>query len=93
MMLQMLGSFAEFERAMVRERTQAGLKAARAQGRTAGRRPKLIPDQEIEILCMLTQGRAAADIARLFRVHRATISRVLAEARTSEMARSNEKAF
>ena len=38
MMMQMLGSFAEFERAMVRERTRAGLKAAREQrpkGRTA----------------------------------------------------------
>src|SRR3546814_17841932 len=32
MMMQMLGSFAEFERAMVRERTQAGLRSARAQG-------------------------------------------------------------
>jgi DNA invertase Pin-like site-specific DNA recombinase len=31
MMMQMLGSFAEFERAMVRERTRAGLKAAREQ--------------------------------------------------------------
>src|SRR3954465_13611465 len=33
MMMQMLGSFAEFERAMVRERTRAGLKAAAARGR------------------------------------------------------------
>ena len=41
MMMQMLGAFAEFERAMIRERTRAGLAAARAQGRTGGRRPKL----------------------------------------------------
>jgi DNA invertase Pin-like site-specific DNA recombinase len=33
MMMQMLGSFAEFERAMVRERTRAGLKAAREPSR------------------------------------------------------------
>ena len=32
MMMQMLGAFAEYEREMVKERTQAGLKAARAQG-------------------------------------------------------------
>ena len=32
-MMQMLGCFAEFERAMVRERTRAGLKVAREQGR------------------------------------------------------------
>ena len=35
MLMQMVGSFAEFERAMIRERTQAGLAIARAEGRTA----------------------------------------------------------
>jgi len=33
MMMQMVGAFAEFERAMIRERTSAGLAAARAEGR------------------------------------------------------------
>lgn len=41
MMMQMVGSFAEFERAMIQERTKAGLDAARSQGRVDGRRPKL----------------------------------------------------
>jgi hypothetical protein len=35
MMMQMVGAFAEFERAMIRERTSAGLAAARAEGRVA----------------------------------------------------------
>ena len=84
MMMQMLGAFAEFERAMVRERTRAGLQAARSRGRKGGRRPKLSPEQNAEILDMLASGRrTAADVARLFRVHRATISRVAAEARTA----------
>src|SRR6187551_2304914 len=39
MLMQMLGSFAEFERAMVRERTRMGLKAAAARGRKGGRQP------------------------------------------------------
>jgi DNA invertase Pin-like site-specific DNA recombinase len=82
MMMQMLGSFAEFERAMVRERTRAGLKTARERGRKGGRRPKLMGQQRTEILAMLAAGRAAAEIARIFRVHRATISRIAAEART-----------
>lgn len=77
MMMQMLGSFAEFERAMVRERTQAGLRSARAQGRSGGRQPKLSPQQQVEVITMLTAGRSTADIARLFRVHRATISRIV----------------
>ena len=41
MMMQMVGSFAEFERAMIRERTSAGIAAARAEGRVGGRRKKL----------------------------------------------------
>ncbi|WP_374591304.1 recombinase family protein [Ciceribacter sp. RN22] len=83
MMMQMLGSFAEFERAMVKERTQAGLKNARAHGRVGGRQPKLTSDQKIEVRAMLDAGRSAADIARIFRVHRATISRIVAQDRAS----------
>jgi DNA invertase Pin-like site-specific DNA recombinase len=82
MLMQMLGSFAEFERAMVRERTRAGLKAAAARGRKGGRQPKLTPEQKAEILDGLGSGRkSAADLARLFRVHRATISRLAAQMR------------
>src|SRR4051812_21779333 len=63
----MLGSFAEFERATVRERTRAGLKAAAARGRKGGRQPKLTPEQRAEILDGLGSGRkSAADLARLF---------------------------
>jgi DNA invertase Pin-like site-specific DNA recombinase len=36
-MSQMMGVFAEFERAMIRERVKAGLKRARTQGKTLGR--------------------------------------------------------
>jgi DNA invertase Pin-like site-specific DNA recombinase len=36
MVMQMLGSFAEFERSMVRERTRAGLAAARDRGARLG---------------------------------------------------------
>ena len=39
MMMQMIGSFAEYEREMLRERTRAGLAAARKEGRVGGRRP------------------------------------------------------
>ncbi len=39
--MQMVAAFAEFERAMLRERTQAGLESAREQGRIGGRRPKV----------------------------------------------------
>jgi DNA invertase Pin-like site-specific DNA recombinase len=71
------------ERALVRERTQAGLTAARGRGRT-GRCPKLTPDQRSEVLDRLAAGRTAAEVARIFRVHRATISRLAAQARVTQ---------
>ena len=82
MMMQMVGSFAEFERAMLRERTKIGLERARREGRIGGRPPKLTPQQQSEIVRMISRGRkTAADAARLFGVHPATISRLLALAR------------
>ena len=45
MMMQIVGTFAEFERAMLRERTQSGLDIARTQGHVGGRWPKLKANQ------------------------------------------------
>ena len=81
MMMQMVGAFAEFERAILRERTKTGLDAARKQGRIGGRRPKLRPNQQDEIVTMVSTGtKTAAEAARLFNVHPATVSRLLARA-------------
>src|ERR1700680_968010 len=81
MMMQMVGAFAEFERALLRERTMAGLDAARKRGRIGGRRPKLRPQQQEEIVAMVSKGtKTAADAARLFNVHPATVSRLIASA-------------
>jgi DNA invertase Pin-like site-specific DNA recombinase len=78
MMMQMVGTFAEFERAMLRERTQNGLDAARKQGRVGGRRQKLKKHQQEEIVNLVNSGQKnAADAARLFNVHPATVSRIL----------------
>src|SRR5258707_6252498 len=82
MMLQMLGAFAEFERSMVRERTRMGLQAARERGRVGGRQPKLSAHQRTEAIKMVNSGaKSAAEVARLFRVHRSNISRLMAQAR------------
>lgn len=82
MMMQMIGTFAEFERAMLRERTRVGLDAARQQGRIGGRRPKLKTHQQQEIVQLVSSGqKTAADAARLFSVHPATVSRILQRAK------------
>jgi len=78
MMMQMVGSFAEFEREMLKERTKAGLTYARKEGRIGGRRPKLRSQQRKEIVRLVTkEHKTAADAARLFGVHPATVSRLL----------------
>ncbi|PPJ19915.1 resolvase [Nocardia nova] len=43
MFFQILGAIAEFEHALMSERTRDGLAAARARGRTGGQKPKLGP--------------------------------------------------
>jgi DNA invertase Pin-like site-specific DNA recombinase len=81
-MMQMLGSFAEYERAMVKERTAAGLAAARAEGRVGGRRPKLTPAQRADIAENVLSGRrTAAQMARLHGISQPTISRIVAHYR------------
>ena len=78
MMMQIVGSFAEFEREMLRERTKSGLDEARKQGRIGGRRPKLTSRQQKEIVRLVASGeKTQADAARLFDVHPATVSRLL----------------
>lgn len=77
-MMQMVGSFAEFERAMLKERSKAGLDAARKYGRMGGRPPKLKVHQQQEIIKLVKTGKkTAADAARVFGVRPSTVPRLL----------------
>jgi DNA invertase Pin-like site-specific DNA recombinase len=79
MMMQMVGVFAEFERAMIRERTSAGLAAARAEGRIGGRRKKLDDTKRRETAEGVVSGRkSGAEMARLYGVSQPTVSRIVA---------------
>jgi DNA invertase Pin-like site-specific DNA recombinase len=83
MMMQMVASFAEFERAMIRERTSAGLAAARAEGRIGGRRKKLDTGQRKEIADSVISGRkSGAEMARLYNISPPTVSRIIAQHRS-----------
>ena len=86
MMLQMVGAFAEFEREMIRERTKAGLAVAREQGRVGGRKPKLNPQQQAELIRGVQEERySRAEAARLFQVDPATVTRIMAQQRAEEI--------
>jgi DNA invertase Pin-like site-specific DNA recombinase len=78
MMIQLIQSFAKFERAKLSERTKLGMETARQQGRNGGRPSKLTLEEREEILQLIRSGKqSAADIAKRFKVHPATISRLL----------------
>ena len=82
MMMQMVGAFAEFEREMIRERTRAGLQAARSAGRTGGRPQKLTKQQRLDIADNVFSGRkSGADMARLYNISETTVSRIVSRAR------------
>ena len=88
MMMQMVGAFAEFERAMIRERTSAGLAQARAEGRIGGRHRKLGDKQRAEIAESVLSGRkTAAEMARIYNVSQPTVSRIVSERRTAATLR------
>jgi DNA invertase Pin-like site-specific DNA recombinase len=87
MFFQILGSIAEFEHALMSERTMDGLAAARARGRTGGQKPKLGPRQVRLAQQMYDElgddGKrryTVAQIAAEFGVTRPTIYRHLAQA-------------
>jgi DNA invertase Pin-like site-specific DNA recombinase len=80
-MMQMLGSFAEFERQLIRQRTKVGLDAARSGGCVGGRPRALGDAQRREIVMGVRSGRLTqAEAARLFKVSTATICRLVAGA-------------
>ena len=67
-------AMAEFERNLIRERTNAGLVAARARGRVGGRPSKLTDKQIREIKLLLADpGAVVADIAKRYGVSRTTL--------------------
>jgi DNA invertase Pin-like site-specific DNA recombinase len=74
-MYQMLGVFAEFERAMIVERVRAGLQRARAQGKNLGR-PKVGAEIERRIRDLRASGTGIRKTARLVGVGVSTVQRV-----------------
>lgn len=74
LVFHMFGALAEFERAVIRERTRAGLEAARARGRKGGRKPSLTEKQVKEIRALLRDPDIqATEIAKRYGVSRSTL--------------------
>jgi DNA invertase Pin-like site-specific DNA recombinase len=78
LMFQVCGAFGEFERSMIRQRINAGLKRAIAQGKQLGR-PKVDPAIEKRIQAQLRLGKGMRKIARELGVGTGTVQRVREE--------------
>jgi DNA invertase Pin-like site-specific DNA recombinase len=77
LIFHIFGALAEFERNLIRERTQAGLSAARARGRKGGR-PRSLTGKQLSIALDLYEKRhPIAEICRTLKISRATLYRYI----------------
>ncbi len=83
----MFSALAEFERALIRERTRAGRAAAKRAGRTGGRPPKLTKDDlDVARTLLANPDITVGDVADRLGVSPATLYRYLPAARTANAA-------
>ena len=84
LIFHIFGALAEFEHSLIRERTMAGLSAARARGRLGGRKAKLSAADVRKAAAMLRDPMMTkAEVARHFRVSRVTLNAALERERVS----------
>jgi DNA invertase Pin-like site-specific DNA recombinase len=78
LIFHIFGALAEFERNLIRERTQAGLTAARARGRKGGR-PKALRERRLSIAQALYNNKqnSIADICQTLKISKATLYRYI----------------
>jgi DNA invertase Pin-like site-specific DNA recombinase len=74
-MFQMMGVFAEFERAMIAERVRAGLRRAKDEGKRLGR-PRIVAEVEQRIREALKAGETIRGVADKFGVNPSTVQRI-----------------
>lgn len=83
LMLNLLGSIAEFERELMLERQREGIAKAKAEGKYKGRAPTARSQAEI-VLNMKAEGKKVADIQTALGISRASVFRILKERSISE---------
>ena len=77
LMLSVMGAFAEFERALIRERQREGIALAKQRGAYRGRKKSLSPDTVIELRQRADAGEQKAKLAREFGISRETLYQYL----------------
>lgn len=91
LIFHLFGALAEFERNLIRERTQAGLQAARARGRKGGRPPALGPDKQALAVRLHQEKIYKVDqICTMMGISKPTLYKYIEASRSTE-ARSGSK--
>ena len=79
-LFHIFGALAQYERALIRERVQAGLAAARRRGRRGGRPTAIAPEKLEAVISALDGGTSKAAVCRTFGIARSTLVDTLARA-------------
>lgn len=79
LMLSVMGAFAEFERALIRERQREGIALAKQRGAYRGRKKALSPERIAELQQRIKAGEQKAKLAREFGISRETLYQYLRE--------------
>lgn len=82
-MLGMLAVFAEFEKDLNRERTIAGLEAARKRGRFGGR-PSISESTKKNVYTLFKNGESTKNLATQFNIGRSTVYKIINEMKERE---------
>jgi DNA invertase Pin-like site-specific DNA recombinase len=77
LMFHIFGALAQYERALIRERVNAGLAAARKRGRKGGRPMTIDPEKLQQVLVALESGTSKAAVCRTFGIPRSTLADTL----------------
>lgn len=77
LLLSVMGAFAEFERALIKERQREGIALAKQRGAYRGRKKALSPEQLTELLTRTAAGEQKAQLAREFGISRETLYQYL----------------
>jgi DNA invertase Pin-like site-specific DNA recombinase len=85
LVFHIFGALAEFEREIIRERTQAGLASARSRGKVGGR-PRTLSPKEIQMLNSMAQDKSltVADICKTLGIGRTTFYRYVKSGENGE---------
>jgi DNA invertase Pin-like site-specific DNA recombinase len=77
LIFHVFGALAQFEPQLIRERTNAGLQAAKARGQKLGRRASLTRQQAEQARQLIAAGQSRRDVPRLFRTSHTSVQRAL----------------